>query len=372
MRSTTRLSRRCQRLVVLSMILALLGGCSSVERAKATLKYGMEESGEGKLIHFPPPPELPRYAYGGQLIGEINLVYEKKPEESLGAKLFRLLTGIDNAPPKPLELLRPQGVAVDAQQRVYVSDVGRGGVLVFDPSIAEVRLLNRSSGFRTFQTPVGIAIGEGGDIFVVDADVGLVARLDTLGKPKAPIGEGVLKRPTGVAYDAEQKRIIVADTDQHEILYFDLDGRLIKRFGGLGDKPGEFNRPTFLAIWRNELYVADTMNARIQVLDLDSGEPIRSIGRRGRNVGNLVRPKGIALDSEGRLYVIESMHDHLLIFDRQGQFLLPIGGTGYASGNFYLPSGVAVDHRNRVYVADMFNGRVVTYVFLGGEAEGDD
>lgn len=367
----TVILRRLGALLV-GLSLCWLGGCASVEKPKATLKYGMEDSAEGKTIHFPPPPEVPRYAYGGQLIGEINLVYEKKTEESFGTTLFRWLTGIDQAPPQPLELYRPQGVAVDAQHRVYVSDVARGGVLVFDPLVAEVRLLNRSSGFQTFQTPVGIAIGDAGEVLVADADVGLVARLDTLGDPKAPIGQGILKRPTGVAYDAQQKRIIVADTDQHELIFFDLDGRLIKRVGRLGDAPGEFNRPTFLAIWRNELYVADTMNARIQVLDLDSGEPIRSIGQRGRNVGDLVRPKGVALDSEGRLYVVESMHDHLLIFDRQGQFLLPIGGTGYASGNFYLPSGVAIDSNNRVYVADMFNGRVVTYVFLGGEAEGDD
>lgn len=356
----------------LLLCLSLVGGCATVEKPRATLKYGMEESAEGKIIHFPPPPEVPRYAYGGQLVGEINLVYEKKPEESLGTTLFRWLAGIDEAPPQPLELFRPQGLAVDAQGRVFVSDVARGGVLVFDPLLGEVRLMTRSSGFQTFQTPVGVAIGEAGEVLITDADVGIVARLDALGEPKAPIGRGVLKRPTGVAYDAKQKRIIVSDTDQHELLYFDLDGRLIKRFGKLGEAPGEFNRPTFLAVWRNELYVADTMNARIQVLDLDSGEPLRSIGKRGRNVGDLVRPKGVALDSEGRLYVVESMHDHLLIFDRQGQFLLPIGGTGYASGNFYLPSGVAIDDNNRVYVADMFNGRVVTYVFLGGEAEGEN
>ena len=80
----------------------------------------------------------------------------------------------------------------------------------------------------------------------------------------------------------------------------------------------------------------------------------------------------MALDSDGNVYVVESLHDHLLIFNREGQFLLPIGGAGYSSGQFYLPAGLWIDQGNRVYVADMFNGRVVTYLYLGGEEESGD
>ena len=79
-----------------------------------------------------------------------------------------------------------------------------------------------------------------------------------------------------------------------------------------------------------------------------------------------MRPKGVALDGEGHVYVVESYYDSLLVFSPQGEFLMPIGGTGTATGRFYLPSGVWVDAGNRVHVADMFNGRVVTFQFLGG------
>ena len=87
---------------------------------------------------------------------------------------------------------------------------------------------------------------------------------------------------------------------------------------------------------------------------------------RGLYVGNLVRPKGVAADDEGNIYVIESMHDTLLVFDRQGRLLISIGGTGQDVGRFYLPAGVWVDRHNRVFIADMYNGRVAVFQFLGG------
>lgn len=87
--------------------------------------------------------------------------------------------------------------------------------------------------------------------------------------------------------------------------------------------------------------------------------------------GDFVRPKGVAVDAENNIYAVESYHDHLLVFDEEGRFLLPIGGTGKEIGSFYLPGGVWVDARNRVFVADTFNGRIVVFQFLGGGRESE-
>jgi DNA-binding beta-propeller fold protein YncE len=103
----------------------------------------------------------------------------------------------------------------------------------------------------------------------------------------------------------------------------------------------------------------------VQVLGAD-GRVQRRLGPRGLYLGNLVRPKGVGVDGEGNVYVIESYYDSLLVFSPRGEFLMPIGGTGTATGRFYLPAGVWVDARNRVHIADMFNGRIVLFQFLGG------
>lgn len=74
-------------------------------------------------------------------------------------------------------------------------------------------------------------------------------------------------------------------------------------------------------------------------------------------------PKGVAVDKAGNVYVVESYFDYLLVFNPEGELLLPIGGTGGGS-QFYLPAGVWTDERDRVYIADSFNGRVVILQFL--------
>ena len=179
------------------------------------------------------------------------------------------------------------------------------------------------------------------------------------------VGQGMLTRPIGLAFDAASKQLYVADVHAHDIKVFGSEGQLLRTLGKRGVGSGEFNFPTYITLAQGELYVADTMNARVQVLDTSTGEARRVIGERGLNVGNLVRPKGVTVDTDGNVYIIESLHDYLLVYNRNGDLLLPIGGTGAAAGQFYLPSGVWSDVSNQIFVADMFNGRVSIFQLLG-------
>jgi uncharacterized repeat protein (TIGR01451 family) len=117
--------------------------------------------------------------------------------------------------------------------------------------------------------------------------------------------------------------------------------------------------------------ISDTLNARVQILSSVDGSPAGGVGRRGLYIGQLVRPKGVALDGEGNVYAVESYFDHLLVYNRRGEFLMAIGGVGDAPGRFHLPAGVWVDGRNRIFVADTLNRRVSVFQFLGGGAEND-
>jgi DNA-binding beta-propeller fold protein YncE len=157
----------------------------------------------------------------------------------------------------------------------------------------------------------------------------------------------------------------VSDTAEHNVKVFADNGTLVQVIGQVGTKPVEFNAPTHISFVGGKLYVTDTFNARVQVLDSE-GKFIRSVGSRGLYMGNLVRPKGVTADTEGNVYIIESFHDFLLVYDQDTRFLLPIGGTGGAPGQFYLPAGVWSDGHNRIYVADMYNGRVEIFQYLQG------
>ena len=264
---------------------------------------------------------------------------------------------------------RPQSGVVDAAGRIYVTDAANAAVYVFDRVAGELQVWDQAEGLANFVSPVGIALGSGGDILVADSQLGIVARLDASGSPRRSIGRGLLTRPSGLAYDPLGKRLYVSDTGAHDIKVFDDEGRLLKSIGRRGEEKGEFNFPTHLAFAGGELYVTDTMNSRIQVLS-DEGAVVKmSFGALGTSVGNLVRPKGVAVDSEGNIYVIESLNDHLLVFNRGGELLLAIGGGGRDMGRFDLPAGVWTDSGNRVFVADMFNARVAIFQFLGGSGK---
>lgn len=341
----------------------LLSGCAS---APAVLHFGMLDSAEGRVLHFPPPPEVPRYLYAGELIGEAN--FRRDGEQARGTlrRLFDAITGLDSADAPRVELQRPIAGMADERGRIYVTDMSRQAVFVFDTVAGELNVWNNAHGVTSFAAPVGIAAGREGEVLVADAELALVARLDAAGNPKGTIGKGMLKRPTGVARDPARGLVYVADTHAHDVKVFDDSGALVEVIGRRGERPGEFNFPTHLAFARGELYVTDSMNSRVQVFSAEGELLKRELGARGLYVGNLVRPKGVAVDNEGHVYVVEGYYDHLLVFGHDGEFLLPIGGTGADAGRFYLPSGVWVDARNRVFVADMFNGRVVVFQFLGG------
>jgi DNA-binding beta-propeller fold protein YncE len=347
--------------IALCMALSL-GGCAEV---KYTLHLDPDFRTPSPERVWPAAPEQARYRYVGQLLGEDNLVSDHANQRNIGIKVLHWLVGLFDDGDEKISLKRPQSGTVDASGRVLVTDVSNHAVFVFDQAAGKLLVWEMAQPTRRFVTPVGIAVGEGGQILVADAELGEVFRLDEQGKPLGSFGKGLLQRPTGLARDAQQGRIYVADTHGHDIKVFDDAGVLLQTIAQRGEGEDGLNYPTHLAFADGRLYVADSMNARVQIFDAQ-GHFVQTLGQRGLYQGNLTRPKGITVDAMGNIYVVESFYDSLLVFNKGGEFLMPIGGTGKEIGQFYLPSGLWSDAHGRVYVADMFNGRVLIFQFLGG------
>lgn len=69
--------------------------------------------------------------------------------------------------------------------------------------------------------------------------------------------------------------IVVCDAKEHNIVIFNKDGKLIRRFGRLGQGPAEFNHPEKVGLFNDKLIVSDDNNFRIQVLTM-SGEYMKA------------------------------------------------------------------------------------------------
>jgi len=340
-----------------------LAACAEVPKVMTVEPVG--SAGIERWPVWPPQPEVPRFVYVGELSGENNFKESEAQSTSAAKQFFSWVVGLGQGiGPKPVVLQRPQGGAVDSAGRVYVTDVSRQALLVFDAVGGELKVWERAAPGTRFKAPVGVLPLPNGETLVSDAELGFVARLGPTGEPLGKFGTAPFVRPTGLAFDRSRGRVLVADTRENQVKVLGLDGKLHFAFGRSGEGEGEMNAPVYLAYAADRIFVTDSLNARVLVFDAE-GRYLSSIGQRGLYIGNLTRPKGIAVSSEGLVFVVESFFDHLLVFDAAGRFLMPIGGAGNAPGQFYLPAGVWLDDQERVYVADMFNGRVSIFQYLG-------
>lgn len=113
---------------------------------------------------------------------------------------------------------------------------------------------------------------------------------------------------------------------------------------------------------QGNLYVMDCGSNRVQKFDSE-GSFITTWGREGTGDGEFklwVDPEhaegDVAIDAEGRVYVVDSASSRIQVFDSEGQFLFKWGEFGMGDGQLYCHTGIAVGPEGDVYVADHQRG----------------
>lgn len=260
-------------------------------------------------------------------------------------------------------LVRPMAVALAAGV-VYVADPGARGVHRFDRGAGRYALIAAEGG--AMPSPVGLAAGGDGEVYVVDSRLAQVFLLRPGASVAVPLRlDRRLTQPTGIAVDAASGRLYVVDAGAHCVYIFSRDGSSAGSIGRRGDGDGEFNFPTH--IWRTAqglLYVTDALNFRVQSFDAQ-GRFRAKFGRQGDKAGDAGRQKGVASDRDGRVYVVDALFHALQIFADDGRPLLLLGERGHGPGEFWLPTGICIDERT-IYVADAYNQRVQVFRSVGG------
>jgi DNA-binding beta-propeller fold protein YncE len=157
--------------------------------------------------------------------------------------------------------------------------------------------------------------------------------------------------------------IYIADAGAHEIAVFARDGQRLRSFGSLGDGEGQLRAPASLAMGDDGLvYVADTGNSRVQVFDA-TGAFVRGWGERGREANQLCSPRGIAIAGD-RVCVADTGNQHVKVFAREANLLLDLGSSGEVA-LFRQPVDVAMDSAGRIFVLDADRNSVMSFASDG-------
>ena len=237
-----------------------------------------------------------------------------------------------------------------------------------------------------YQVTFDIAIDSSGKIYVPDfINYGILCIHSASGAFEKNI-ENIPNNPTlsGIFIDSNGKIYLTSGGKNCVLVYSDSDSfdySIGKTDTSSGNNSGEFNRPNGIAVDSNgKIYVADSGNNRIQVF-ASSGAFEYSIGKSdctsGTNPGEFKNPIDVAIDSEGKIYVLESSHaidssdsnNRIQVFTASRVYEYSIGkndnSTGSDAGEFNQATCLTVDDEF-IYVADSGNHRIQVFSASSG------
>ena len=380
--------RMASKLIVtagcLLLALALVPSAAYAGKKKPQPQPVKQQEREPKLedfdlskIVFPNPPAIARIRTVGYFIGQKieKDTKKQKPKSSWMDKLAGSKSvDLQKDTNIPFQLIAPSGMAIDSKGWVYAADYRVGAIFVFNPETKESELIKNHSA-ANFKTINGVAIDDSDRLFVSDSGFRHILVFDKNHKVVDEISGGLVT-PNGLAVDDENRQLYVADTDLDQVLVYDLDSLKLKRKIGTAGKnheltdPGNFAWPTGVAVDDDgNLYVADTLNDRIEIFDPD-GKFISAFGRNCDGPGCFQRPKGVAVDSDGHIWVVDTMMSRVQAFAPDGQLLISFGAYGKFPGQFGSLASIMIDKNNRIFTSEMQPGRIQIFRYVtDAEAE---
>ncbi|WP_052566686.1 lectin-like protein [Candidatus Magnetobacterium casense] len=146
---------------------------------------------------------------------------------------------------------------------------------------------------------------------------------------------------------------------------FAEDYTFVSKWGSYGSSDGQFNRPRGVAVDASGyVYIADTENNRIQKFS-SNGVFITKWGSQGSGDSQFNKPYGVAVDASGNVYIADTENNRIQKFSSSGAFVSKWGSYGSGDSQFNKPYGVAVDASGNVYVADYDNCRIQKFSSSG-------
>jgi RHS repeat-associated protein len=257
----------------------------------------------------------------------------------------------------PGELEAPSAIAISPQGTIYVSEKKR------------VEVFNREGKYlSTFLSIYGIkamTTNSAGDVWVVSeyyadeySPEGKLLKLLYLPGAESEKSEGIAVGPEGHLYVAGTYWSKVFEYALNKEGQYEKIGTL--GIGTMGAGEEEFHKPRGIAVnSAGDVFISDSDNDRIEEYG-PSGTHIRTFAKKlkkGKNPGEVKEPAGITISPEQDVWVADEGNNRIEEFSPTGTFMRALGNKK-GEGHLASPEGVAVDAQGDVWNTDTASNAV--------------
>ena len=172
-----------------------------------------------------------------------------------------------------------------------------------------------------------------GLVYIANAGNGRVEVFKEDGSFVRQIGVGQLECPFNVTIYGD--RLFIPDLTNQTVFTFNTSGELTQTIGGPGEGPGQFNGPTAVAVYNNELFIID-YNDRVQVFSVN-GQYNRELLR-----DQVWWPNDILITPDGEVLIADWGNNRVDIFNTSGDLLHRLDVPG--------PTGLAINTNSELLV----------------------
>jgi DNA-binding beta-propeller fold protein YncE len=287
------------------------------------------------LIIYPSPPDTARIQFLISVSSSENTAKKR-------SGFSKFLLGEPLA--KPIQ--KPYGVAIHGG-KIYICDTGLGCIDIIDLEKGTFNYF-MPKGQGQLQSPLNCFVDDDEKLYVADVVRRQIVIFDNAGTYLGCLGEKDNFKPTDV-FVSDNKIWVVNLKNNCINVYSKDDFGLLSAFpDSAAGKEEHLYSPTNLFIRNDTVYVSDMGDFKIKLYST-AGKYLKSVGNLGVKAGQMVRPKGIAVDRESNLYVVDASTENTQIFNKEGKLLMFFGGTYQGPGGMWLPAKIAVDYDNMKY-----------------------
>ena len=319
----------------------------------------------------------------------------------------------DGGPAQAASLNGPFDVAFDSAGNLFFSDTFNHRIRRVDARTGTITTIagNGEAGYAgdggpavqaSLNEPYGIAIDRAGNIFVadrlnrrvrrIDAANGTITTLAGTGEPAysgdgGPAARAGFAEPNGLALDAGERHLYIADVADHRVRSVDLSSGAIATFAGTGapEHGGDDGPVAEARIFGaravklgpdGTIYILERQGSSLRAVDAATGIITTIAGTTGRGYSGdggpalaavFDAPKEMAIDPDGNLLIVDTENHAIRLIGRSTGVVTTIaggrkggrgdGGPATAAG-LDRPHGAVVGPDGAIYIGDTNNHRI--------------